>query len=111
MEFTYDTQEKTCILSLQGNFLSSENDLEIMETAKSHIVKGTKSFICDLSKIQYLNSAGLQTIIKIFHLLKENNLNFLISGASSEVRNIFELTKLDKIMNFEENLSKALESI
>lgn len=53
--------------------------------------------IADLSKVEYIDSTGITLIIGIYKSLESSNKLFSVIGTSEEIKNLFEVIRLDKI--------------
>ncbi len=56
----------------------------------------------DGSKLDYLDSTGLGTLIGIFKLLKENGNKVHIKNIKPNIKKLFYITELDKVFVIEE---------
>lgn len=65
--------------------------------------------ICNLEKVDYIDSSGLGVIVSIFKSLKGANRKFAISGLNERNRELFNISKLDKLLIIASNTESALE--
>jgi anti-anti-sigma factor len=55
-------------------------------------------FLMDMSEVILLDSAGLMAIVGAFQIAQQRGKRFVICAAADPVRIIFELVKLDEII-------------
>jgi anti-sigma B factor antagonist len=68
-------------------------------------------FLVDMSRVEFLDSAGLMAIVSAFRLTQELGKRFSLCSLASSVRIIFELTQLDSILEIFENREAFEESL
>jgi anti-anti-sigma factor len=60
-------------------------------------------FLVDMSKVEFLDSAGLMAFVSTYRLASSLGKEFSICSIPPSVRIIFELTQLDKVLRIFEN--------
>ncbi len=65
------------------------------------IANQKKDITIDLKGISFIDSTGFDTIVAIARTAQENNTELNIVNLSKEVSELFELMKLDTILNLE----------
>ena len=58
-----------------------------------------KRLAVDLSSVEFIDSSFLGTIVAAMKSAGDKDIDFVLYGLKSNVRTIFELTRLDKIVN------------
>lgn len=58
--------------------------------------------VIDGSKLDYLDSTGLGTLINIFKISKENGNKVYIKNIKPNIKKLFYITELDKVFVIEE---------
>ncbi|SDY22811.1 STAS domain-containing protein [Tindallia californiensis] len=58
-----------------------------------------KEAVADLSEVEYIDSTGITLIIGIYKSLESSNKLFSVIGTSEEIKNLFEIIRLDKIFS------------
>lgn len=55
----------------------------------------------DMTKLEYISSAGLRTLLAAKKKMKAVDGTMIISGANEEVKNVFRITGFDEILDIE----------
>lgn len=100
---TFDT------ISLEGD-LTITSIINVTSILSKHISSNRpKDLVLELSKISYLDSSGLRTIVNVKKQLEEKNHKLYIMQPSESVSNIMKETNLTNIIEVIENTT-ALEN-
>lgn len=97
-------------LSLKGR-LDSLNAEQILQSAlKSLEGKTDPKVLCDFSILDYISSAGFRVLI-IFgkHIKKINGYIVLFFEDNQKIKNLFQITGLDKVFSIAKNEEEALK--
>ena len=65
------------------------------------LIKGHKTFIIDLGGVDYIDSSGLGTLVAIHKRALQNGGSVVIKGLHGLVKDLFELTRLDKVFEIQ----------
>lgn len=108
MQIKTRIESDNCIIELFGEIdLDSSPQVRktiIPETQKKH----SRIFI-DLSGVTYMDSSGIATLVEGLQYSRQYQGKFCIVGLSSGVREVFELSRLDKVFTIYNSLTEALE--
>jgi anti-sigma B factor antagonist len=61
---------------------------------------GVKELILDFEKVQYVSSAGLRAILGLNTKMEDQG-NMVIKNIDESVRDVFEMTGFDELLNLE----------
>ncbi|MCK4719461.1 STAS domain-containing protein [bacterium] len=86
----------------------SAGDLKL--TLNEKIEGGKVWILVNLSEVPYMDSAGLGVLVSGLKNTNRQNGDLRIYGLQPDVRNIFELTRLNKVFQIFEDEASALES-
>lgn len=75
------------------------------------LIETNKSIICDLRDTEYMDSSGLSALLVSDRLLKQKNNLFVICSTSEKVKELINLTKLNKVLLVLENCQEAKDYI
>ena len=70
-----------------------------------------RTFVVDMSQVEFIDSAGLMAIVSAFRLAQRLNKKLSVCSLSPSVRIIFELTQLDRALEIYDNIQTYEASI
>lgn len=74
------------------------------------IAKKTAKIVIDFSRVTYVDSSGLATLVEIFKNMKSYGGRMRLSGLASKIKSIFEITKLDKLFEIIADTEEAISA-
>ena len=96
-------------------YVSGEIDINTSPQVKKIfdkiIASKKEKIVINLKKVSYVDSSGLATLVEILKGLRAYGGRLKISNLSQKVKNLFEITKLEKLFDItieEEEAVKAL---
>lgn len=98
------------IIDVDGKIVSGEGDVEIKKTVDQFLEKGNKSFLLNLAKVSYLDSAGLGEIIRCFTTLRKTGGSFKLLSPNRRVVDLLTITKLLDVFDIYDNEATAVAS-
>lgn len=101
------TEQHAAIVSIAGEvdmYSSTQARAAILE----QIGKKVRQIVVDLDQVPYMDSSGVAVLIEGLKKCGEYGGTLSITGLRDNVREVFELTRLDKIFKIYENLEAAL---
>ncbi|MFP5080270.1 STAS domain-containing protein [Pedobacter sp. JCM 36344] len=94
------------IVDKDANLTKSENFKEIVF---KEIESGTRKLIISFEHVEYLDSSFLGALVAILKNLVPKNGRLILIELNNDIRNLFELTRLDKIFELKNSLETAIE--
>ena len=91
------------------NLLNEIANRDMMLAVETRIADGISNFIVDLSEIDYMNSVGINFLIKMKHRAKECGGGLAIANASPRVQQLLEVTKLRPMFHLADSVDEALK--
>lgn len=109
MEIKYREEGNTLVIDVTGDLdARSAGDLKLALNEK---IEGGKVWVLiNLSEVPYMDSAGLGVLVSGLKNTNRQNGDLRLWGLQPDVRNIFELTRLNKVFQIFEDESTALAS-
>jgi anti-sigma B factor antagonist len=95
-------------LSVRG-FLDAHTFEELEKTISELFEGGNHRLIVDLSKLDYISSAGAGVFIGAIGTAQENDGNIIIVKPSPNVKEVFDLLGLSQIFTFADTPEAALK--
>jgi len=102
MEYGISESGGVVTVALVGN-LYVESVAKLREGCLKYIEQGKIHFVFDMHKLEYIDSSGLGVLITVQKRVRSRGGNVAIRGLKGIVRELFELTRLDKVFDIEKN--------
>ncbi len=96
MEVTVSELRRVAMLEVSGR-VDSTNAAQLGEALTSQIDAGRYQLVVDLSRVQYMSSAGLRELVSALKKVKQYNGDLRIATPSDKVREVLELAGLNAI--------------
>lgn len=104
MSLTIHSQEQTAteaVITLTGRLLLGPGCIELEQLVADLMSRGVRHLTFDLSTVTHIDSTGMGRFIDAYSKLKKLGGSVRISGASGTVREMFKITRLDSIFQFD----------
>jgi anti-sigma B factor antagonist len=98
------------VIRLVFNEINRDQREDLKKQLKDLLDTGGKKFIMDFSKVGFLSSLVVATIISFAKELFSRNGHLKLFSTSNEPLAVLRLTKLDRIFEVYKNENEALES-
>ena len=82
------------VLGIKGNLMGGPETIAVHEKVKELIGGGKRSIVIDLSKVKWMNSSGLGTMMGCLTSLRNSNGELKLCGVTEKVKSLFMITKL-----------------
>ncbi len=95
-------QDITITNAANGVMVTPEGDIDMHRSPELRAVlrgvneKKPKRLIVNLSKVGYMDSSGLATLVECMRTAKSNQTEMILCGMNDRVRAIFEIARLDQ---------------
>jgi len=96
------------VLSISGKLMGGEETKAVHEKVKSLAAAGRKKLVIDLSKVKWLNSSGLGTLISCLSSVQKAQGSLKIAGATEKVNSLFMMTKLITVFDTYDTVEDAM---
>ncbi|MBN1479074.1 anti-sigma factor antagonist [candidate division KSB1 bacterium] len=106
LKITNSVEDKVAVLKIAGEvdmFSSPQARNAIMELVKQRVPR----VVVELSGVSYMDSSGVATLIEGLQLCQKYNGTLVVAGLRDNVREVFELTRLDKIFQIYKDVDTA----
>lgn len=109
MDIATREQDAVLIFDIKGE-LDAKAAPEFKERIMEKINQGFHRVLVNLSDITYLDSAGLGVLVSGLKIATRQNGDLRMWGLQEEVRNIFQLTRLNKVFQIYDTEDQAMAS-
>jgi len=107
-----DVNEKgeVVVITVKGNLMGGEETLAVHEKVKELVEQGKKEFVIDLSKVKWMNSSGLGTMMGCLTSIKNGSGELRLCGVTEKVKSLFMITKLITLFEAYDSVEEAVDS-
>lgn len=102
--------EGSAVLALTGE-VDVSNTPQVREAGLKLLADGAKKLVVDLSATDYMDSAGLGTLVGLLKRLKEAGGAMAIAGPQPRVNRLFQITGLNQIFSIYEDVGTAIKEV
>lgn len=100
MRINTNVVDNQVIVELTGSMYVEGAEL-LREKLIKYMEDGQKHFLIKMAKVDYIDSSGLGVLVSIHKRTRQANGSLVISGIAGFVKELFELTRLDKVFTME----------
>lgn len=83
---------------------------KLLETLDGLVQKRPPRLVIDLARVGHMDSSGLGTLVKVFQQVNTYQGKMALVGMNDRVRNLLEITRLDKFFLLCPTVDEALEA-
>ncbi len=87
-------EEDVAVLQLSGKLMGGPETKEIHDHVKGLVADNVRKIVVDLSKVKWMNSSGLGTMMGCLTSLKNADGELKLCGVAEKVKSLFIITKL-----------------
>lgn len=109
VEIVEEIKEEFVLLQVSGDVDASSSIH--LDNAIEKAIAAEKNILVDLTKLNYISSAGLGVFISYLDELKSTSRNFVLFGLNEKVKQVFNILGLDNLITIAENFEDALKAI
>jgi anti-anti-sigma factor len=95
------------VMELTGQLTLGNRLMEVEHTIKQCIETGSKKLVLDLSKLTFMDSAGIGMVMLCSGTIQQAGGRMLIVGAEGKVRRVLELTHIHEVIGMHSDLASA----
>jgi anti-sigma B factor antagonist len=101
---------ETAVISPVGE-VDIANTQEVRDAALKLMSQGARHVVVDLSRTEYLDSAGLGMLVGLLKRVRERGGAMAVAGAKGRVKYVFDITHLDLVLALCEDVATALKEV
>ena len=98
------------ILTVREERLDAHNSEELKAAMIGLFESGTKNLLVDLKEVRFIDSSGLGVLVSGFKNASTRQGSIKLCSLQSQVRSMFELTRLHRVFDIYQTVDEALES-
>jgi len=109
MDISCENRDDVIVLNLAGK-IDIDSSPELKAKVLDLIEEGYMSVFIDFSKITFMNSSGLGSLISTIKEARLKDAGLIIINPTTFIKSLFKLTQLDKILTIYDSLEEALKN-
>ena len=98
------------ILDLSGKIVLGEGDIQLKERIKDLLGDGQKRILLNLADVNYIDSAGLGTLIGAYTTVKREGGSLKLVNLTKRIQDLLAITKLITVFETFDSEAEALAS-
>jgi anti-sigma B factor antagonist len=110
-QVTVSTTANYCLIRLSGRFVEDESDVALIEQVETQCALGQTRFIIDLSGLNYMNSTGINLLVKCIKRLNERNAQLVFTAAPNHIVELLGIIKLNSIIHISPSLEEGIQTL
>lgn len=109
--YTVEKNDKTVTFCFEGRILDRSEADQLMGEYEALIKTGSQDFLIDLSKIDYMNSSGLNVLISLLNMNRDHYGKLIIFGVPATVESILKTSKLFNLFTICATKEEAIKKL
>lgn len=110
MNLIKETRNDIVIIYVKEERLDAHNSAELKEEMQKLFDGGHKNLLVDLQEVRFIDSSGLGALVSGFKNAISHQGNLKLSTLQTQVKSMFELTRLHRVFEIFTTASEALEN-
>jgi len=94
LKITMSEMDATSIVGLEGRIMLGEESYSLREKLKALVAGGKKNIVLNMSKVEYIDSTGLGTLVASQVSAKAQGASLKLSNLSVKFTELLQLTRL-----------------
>lgn len=104
------TQDSITIVEIEGE-VDLYSSPEVRKVLLQLTKEKTPTILINLGKVIYMDSSGVATLVEGLQQVGKYGGKFKLANLRAEVKDVFELSRLDKVFEIYDTIEEALKSI
>lgn len=101
------TVDGGCVVDATGE-IDMQSSPKMREELRQLVVKKPERIIVNLADVKYIDSSGLATLVECLQSTKKTGTPLVLIGMNEHVKDIFELSGLNRVFKITESEAEAL---
>lgn len=110
MNIKREEQGNIVLVQVKEERLDAHNADELKQELGRLFEAGKTGVVVDLKEVRFIDSSGLGALVSGFKNASSRQADLKLSGMQSQVRSMFELTRLHRVFDIYTTMDEALAS-
>ena len=111
METHLDEIDEEILVLVADGGLDARNARELGQKLETLVNAGIRDLIVDCTRLNFISSAGIGTLIAINRRLKERGGRVHLAGATGPIPNLIRMTRLDTVLGVHQDVGRAKHAL
>jgi len=98
------------VVDISGRIVLGEESAALRELVCDLLNKGYRKILFNLAQVNYIDSAGLGSLVGSFTSVRKQNGELKLLNLTSKVRDVMQITKLYTVFDILNNETEAIKS-
>lgn len=111
-DFTFEIDEsrEQPVIMMKGRLMDKESATDLSSALERLVQGGKNNLVFDMSKLEYLNSMGLNLMVNYLTKVRNAGGEIAVAGVSDKVSQLLVVTKLNTLFPVYDDVSTALNA-
>ncbi|OJJ23524.1 anti-anti-sigma factor [marine bacterium AO1-C] len=109
MNFEHTIENQKLILEFEGDLIEIPRDTGLTIIIEDAIEQGIRLCAIDISKLRYMNSTGINTLILVLTKFRNRGGEVVLINPSDQIKNLLIITKLSAIFTIAYSKEEAMQ--
>ena len=110
MNLKTETNGKVMVVVVREERLDAHNSDELKVEMNRLFESGTKDLLVDLKEVRFIDSSGLGVLVSGYKNAATHQGSIKLCSLQTQVKSMFELTRLHRVFDIYQTMDEALES-
>ncbi len=110
MNLKIEKKNEVVIIYVKEERLDAHNSGDLKAEMQRLFEEGSKNILVDLHDVRFIDSSGLGALVSGFKNAISHHGNLKLSTLQSQVKSMFELTRLHRVFEIYTSTSEALDN-
>jgi len=110
MNLKTEPNGKVMVVMVREERLDAHNSDELKAEMNRLFESGTKDLLVDLKEVRFIDSSGLGSLVSGYKNASTHQGNIKLCSLQTQVKSMFELTRLHRVFDIYQTMDEALES-
>jgi anti-sigma B factor antagonist len=108
MELTVHDNCGVTVVMVSGE-MDARNSTKLGEELDHLLAEGSRKLVIDLGKVDFINSAGLATLVHYYKFARSNCGDISLVALQPPVRRVIQLSRLDRVFDLQPDVARAVQ--
>jgi anti-sigma B factor antagonist len=110
MNLKTELNGKVMVVMVREERLDAHNSNDLKVEMNRLFEGGTRDLLVDLKEVRFIDSSGLGVLVSGFKNASTHQGSIKLCGLQTQVKSMFELTRLHRVFDIFQTIDEALES-